>query len=110
MEETTREIVIKNDTGQIVARVNLRDAVLHGHCEWRDGRDNLVAYGFFKDGAPLTGTFLNWSRFLNQIPKSNPYDATLYCQDWVTVFEISFASEPPKYEMVIEAFYKGRAL
>ncbi len=87
MEETTKGIVIKNDLGEVVARINVRDDVLHGHCEWRDGRGSLIAYGFFKDGAPFSGTFLNWSNFLNQLPKDNPYDAAAYCQDWVTIFE-----------------------
>lgn len=107
MAEKTKEIVIKTTMQDIVARMNLKDTLLHGHCEWYDLRGNLVAYGFFKDGAPLAGTFLNWANFLGELPKENPYDAALYCQDWVTIFEACFASEPPNYKMVIEAYYNG---
>jgi hypothetical protein len=107
MAGTTKEIVIKTKMEEVVARVNVKDAVLHGHSEWYDGRGNLIVYGFFEDGHPLTGTFLNWAKFLTQFNKENPYDAALYCQDWVTIFEACFLSELPKYEMVVEAFYKG---
>jgi len=107
MARTTRKLIIKTEMGEVVARINLKGAQLHGHCEWFDGRGNLITYGFFKDGAPFAGTFLNWAKFLGQLSKENPYDFAAYCQDWVTIFEACFASEPPKYEMVIEAYYQG---
>lgn len=108
MAGITKEIVIKNKLGEIVARINVRDNVLHGHCEWYDGSGNLIAYGFFMNGAPFTGTFLNWTNFLTQLRKENPYDVAVYCQDWVSVFEACFRSELPKYEMVIEAYFNGK--
>lgn len=107
MAETAKEIIVKTEGGEIVARMNLKDAVLHGHCEWYDGLGNLVACGFFKNGAPFTGTFLNWTKFFGHIRKEDPYDPKVYCRDWVTIFESGFDSEPPKYEMVIEAYSKG---
>lgn len=108
MAQTTTEIVVRSARGEMVARMNLEDEVLTGHCEWFNGWGDLVAYGFFKNGAPFTGTFLNWTRFFRHLPKENPYDATLYCQDFVTMFESSFASVPPKYELVIETYSSGR--
>ena len=107
MVESTKEIAMNNKLEKIVARINVKDTVLHGHCEWYDGRGNLIAYGFFKNGVPFTGTFLNWANFLTQLSKENAYDAAVYCQDWVSKFEGCFLSELPKYEMVIEAYYKG---
>ena len=59
MVESTKEIAMNNKLEKIVARINVKDTVLHGHCEWYDGRGNLIAYGFFKNGVPFTGTFLN---------------------------------------------------
>jgi hypothetical protein len=106
MAETAKEVVIKTERGEVVARINLEDAVLHGHCEWYDGWGNLIAYGFFKNGTPFTGTFLNWTKFFGDLRKEDPYDAKAYCKDWVTVFEACFRSESPKYEMVIEAYCK----
>ena len=106
MAETAKEVVIKTETGEVVARMNLKDAALHSHCEWYDGWGNLVAYGSFKNGIPFTGTFLNWTKFFNELPKEDPYDPAIYCKDWVTIFEACFASEPPKYEMVIETYCK----
>ena len=107
MAEPAKEVIIETEKGEIVARMTLKDAVLHGNCEWYDGWGNLVAYGFFKSGVPLTGTFLNWAKFFGDLSKENPYDAPAYCKNWVTIFEAGFDSEPPKYEMVIEAYCKG---
>ena len=110
MAGTTKEVVIETERGAVVARMNLRDAALHGHCEWYDGRGDLVAYGFFQDGAPLTGTFLNWAKFLPGLSKEAPYDPAAYCRDQVTIFEACFLSEFPKYELVTEAYSKGRRI
>jgi len=109
MEATTKELVIKTGAGETVGRVNLKEGVLDGHCEWYDGRGELVAYGFFKDGAPFTGTFLNWWKFFPEPHEADPYEATTYAQDWVTQFESFFRSERPKYEMILEVYYRGRA-
>jgi hypothetical protein len=109
MDATTKELVIKTEVGAVVARINMKGAVLEGHCEWRDGSGDLVAYGFFKDGSPFTGTFLNWSKFFPEPNKAHPYEATTYAQDWVTKFEMVFRSERPKYDMLLEAYYRGRA-
>src|SRR6266705_275734 len=101
MTGITREMAIKSDSGESVSRMNLRDSVLEGRCEWYDGWNNLVSYGVFRDGIPFTGTFLNWTRFFGHLRQEHPYDPTVYCQDWITIFEAGFDSEPPKYEMVL---------
>ncbi len=110
MSARANEIVIERERGEVVARMNLKDAVLDGHCEWYDGWGNLIACGSFKDGVPFTGIFLNWTNFFGHLRKEDPYDPTVYCQDWITMFESSFDSEPPKYELVLEAHYKGQKL
>jgi hypothetical protein len=110
MTRPAEELVIKTADGEVVARLNAKGAALHGHCEWYDLRGDLVAYGFFKDGAPFTGTFLNWAKFFGDLSKEEPYEVTAYCRDWVTIFEASFRSESPKYEMVLEAYRKGQPL
>lgn len=105
-----KEIIVQTSAGAIVARMNLEAGVLHGHCEWYDGWGNLVAYGFFHNGLPFTGTFLNWSRFFDDAATQDPYDANNYGKDWVTIFEAGFDSEPPNYERVIEAYWKGQRI
>lgn len=110
MSEITNEVVVKTERGDVVARIRLKNDVLHDHCEWYDSFGMLVAYGFFENGHPFTGTFLNWANFFGDLSKEEPYQAGLYCQDWVTIFEASFLSEPPKYEMVIEAYFKGQKI
>jgi len=107
MTETAKEVVVKSKTGEVVGRMNLENGVLHGHCEWYDGWGNLVACGYFKNGAPFAGTFLNWTKFFGHVRQEEPYDPTVYCQDWVTIFESGFDSEPPKYDKVIEAYSRG---
>jgi hypothetical protein len=107
MAGTSREMVVKTPLGETVARIGMKDKVLHGHCEWYDLRGNMVAYGFFRDGVPIAGTFLNWANVLGQLDKATPYDAAAYCQDWVTVFEAHYASQPPDYTLVAEAYCNG---
>jgi len=104
---TMREIIIRNNREELVARINTRDSLLHGHCEWYDGYGKLMAYGFFDNGVPFSGTFLNWGKFFAEFSKENPFEAALYSKDWVFLFEACFRSEAPKYEKVIEAYYKG---
>lgn len=110
MDETTREIVIRNDREEVVARMQVRNGVLHGHCEWYNGLHRLVSYGHFEDGSPYTGTFLNWSKFFSGLHEDNPFDLEAYCRELISVFEASFLSERPTYEIVIEAYYQGTAL
>ncbi len=110
MAGTTNELVITSDGGPVVARINFDEGVLHGHCEWYDLSDNLVAYGFFKSGVPFTGVFLNWAKFFGEFDKDKAYDAQTYCQDWVTRFESVFDSELPKYEILVEAYSGGRQI
>lgn len=107
MADITREIIIKNKMEDIVGRINVKNTILHGHCEWYDGRGNLVAYGYFNHGVPFTGTFLNWTNFLTELPMEKAFDVEMYCQDWVSRFESYFRSESPKYEIVIETYYIG---
>jgi hypothetical protein len=106
----TKEVVIRSEWGSVVARLNLDEGILNGHCEWYDGRGNLVAYGVFKQGVPHTGTFPNWARFFSNPNEENVYESQTYCQDWVTTFESMFDSEPPTYEMVLEAYSNGKNL
>jgi len=107
---TTKEIVIRSGGGEVVARMNLEAGVLHGPCEWYDGWGNLVAFGFFKSGVPFTGTFLNWSKFMDDLSNENSYDPQTYCKDWVRIFEAGFDSELPRYERVLEAYCKGQKI
>jgi len=107
MTGKNEEVIIKTTMAEIIARISLRDGKLHGHCEWYDLRGNLVSYGSFNNGMPVAGTFLNWANFLSQLGKEMPYDPSTYCRDWVTVFEVHFASELPNYRLVIEAYSNG---
>lgn len=110
MTGLTKEMVIRNKSGGIVSRMNVIENKLHGHCEWYDGKGDLIAYGIFKDGIPFTGTFLNWAKFLTELDKEYPYNVENYCKDWVTIFETHFLSEQPKYELILEAFFNNEKL
>ncbi|MEP6844389.1 MAG: hypothetical protein ABI861_00225 [Panacibacter sp.] len=103
------ELVITNSSGIIVAKMNVKNSVLDGHCEWRNGEGQLVAYGTFRNGIPYVGTFLNWSVFFAQL-RANPYGIDQYPKDWITLFEESFLSESPKYNMVLESYYNGEKI
>jgi hypothetical protein len=107
---TTRERVVKTAQGELVGRMNLRDAALQGVCEWYDGHGDLVAFGIFENGAPYTGTFLNWSKHFSGFGSDAPFDPAVYCQNWVTLFEAGYLSESPKYQTVIEAYSRGKKL
>ena len=102
-------LIIKNSKGIVVAKISIKNAVLDGHCEWRNGEGELVAYGTFKKGMPYAGTFLNWSTFFSEL-KDNPYGLPLYAKDWITVFEESFLSESPTYYKLLEFYYKGEKI
>jgi hypothetical protein len=109
MSEPSKTI-IKNREGGVIARIDRRDAVLEGLCEWYDGQRNLLSCGVFHNGRPFAGTFLNWSNFFSEFEKDSPFDPAVYCRDWLSLFEASFRSESPKYEILIEAYFRGAKL
>jgi hypothetical protein len=106
MPENTEEKIITNNEGRIIAKINYKGKVLNGTCEWYDAIGNLIVYGFFKNGVPFSGTFLNWSHF-SQISKDKPYDPINYCKDWVTIFEAAYDSVDPDYGSLIEVYVRG---
>ncbi|NOU16598.1 MAG: hypothetical protein HOO91_03445 [Bacteroidales bacterium] len=105
-----KNIIIKNKRNETVGIMGIENGVLHGPCEWYNGQGKLISYGLFNEGYPIAGTFLNWANFSPISDKSNKYDLTFYCTDWITIFESSFLSESPKYEKLIEAYYNGLKL
>ncbi len=107
MPENAEEKIIINEEGRIIAKININGKVLNGTCEWYDANGNLIVYGFFKNGIPFSGTFLNWSDFSAQISKNNPYDPITYCRDWITLFEASYDSDVPDYKSLIEVYSRG---
>jgi len=110
MEETAKEISVQTADGRVVARMNLRNGVLHGLCEWFDGCGNRVARGTFADGVPVTGTFLDWNRFFPGSCGQDPFAPETYGQDWVTKFEASFLSQSPDYGLVSERYRDGQRI
>lgn len=100
-------MIIRNKRNELVAKAETKEGVLHGHCEWHNGIGSVISYGLFDDGSPMSGTFLNWAKYFPEFSKYDDYDPSIYCKDWITVFESGFLSESPKYEMVIEAYYNG---
>lgn len=105
--DKTEKIIIKDDFDKVMAVMYVNNLLLHGRCKWYNGRGELVSDGEFQNGKPYTGTFINWSNFLGEFNEENPYDTSVYCKDWITRFELSFRSEYPKYDIVLENYYEG---
>ncbi len=110
MSGKTEDRVIRDHRGKTVAVMQIRDSLLDGKCEWYDGKGGLIACGFFKDGKPWAGTFLNWTLFMPEQDRAQPYDLVTHCKDWVSVFEASFDSEPPQYRKLIEVHSNGERI
>lgn len=110
MTEPAEERTIGTASGGIAARVTVKDGVLDGLCEWYDSRGRPVARGSFERGVPHTGTFLNWASYFSDFNGRAPYDAEIYCRDWITIFEAGFFSQSPQYELVSEHYRDGRKI
>lgn len=104
------ELIVKGESGNIVARMSVRDGELNGQCRWFDGAGELVAVGFFKQGRPWSGTFLNWSSFLPGDEGSPTYSQQRHGRDWITLYESTFDSVAPDYQPIIEAYCKGKRI
>jgi hypothetical protein len=110
MAGKSEERIIQDQNGKTVAVMQLKNGVLDGKCEWFNGKGELVVYGFFKEGKPWAGTFLNWTLFMQGQNIKNPYDVAIHCRDWISLFEASFDSEIPHYEKLIEVYSIGKRL
>jgi hypothetical protein len=99
-------LTLTSDDGKKVAEIALIDSVLNGPCTWWDLEGNKIAFGEFKDGKPWEGTILNWAKFSEIVPEA-PFSYDFYCQDWITFFEISHASQRPDYGRVSETYHLG---
>ena len=99
--------VVKDDRQRTVAVMETADGLLNGKCEWYDSKHRLIAFGFFVNGTPRAGTFINWALFFSPEKGLKPYDVGFYCNDWVTIFEASFDSERPQYGRILEAYSDG---
>jgi hypothetical protein len=96
---------VRAPSGQIVARMQVRDGVLDGPCEWFDGHGREVARGTFSHGAPRDGTFLDWSRY--QPDLKDPWTVAQHSKDWITLFEAGYLSQSPDYQLVRVAYQAG---
>ena len=102
--------VIQNNAGKTVAVMRLKESALDGKCAWYNGQGGLIAYGFFKNGKPWAGTFLNWTLFMQLKDKTRPYNVTNHCQDWVSLFEASYDSETAHYLLLVEVYSDGNRI
>ena len=98
-------IEIISNSGNTVAEMELKNEQLDGTCKWFDSSGRCVANGVFKNGQAFDGTFINWQRFFPS--EDAPFDAAYYCQDHVTLFEMSYDSENPDYTSLIEVYSEG---
>ena len=102
------KLIIKDESGKIVAEMSLQNGELNGLCKWFDGTGELVAVGLFKEGQPWSGTFLNWSLFFPSEQGSPIYSLEQHGRDWITLYESQFDSEEPDYEPVVESYCRGK--
>ncbi|MDT7828235.1 hypothetical protein RQM65_06130 [Pricia sp. S334] len=109
MKKENEQITIKNDNGDIVGEMTLKNGALNGLCIWYNSNQNPVSCGLFSDGEPYTGTFIDWSKFIPDLEKE-PYRSNLYCKDWVTMFEISHLSTEVRYNHLIETYINGQKI
>jgi len=99
--------IINTDSGEKIAEMEVLNDQLHGMCTWYNLNGVVVAKGEFKNGKPWNGQILNWNKFTsNKIEQ--PWGTEFYCRDWITFFEISFASVMPDYNMVREVYQNGK--
>ncbi len=109
MKNETKQITVKNDNGDIVGEMTLKNNILTGLCIWYNNDQNPVSCGLFYDGKPSTGTFLNWSKFIPDL-KKDPYKSDLYCKDWITMYEISHLSTNVDYSDLVETYINGKQI
>lgn len=101
------KIQIEDARGTVVGVLYKKGDQLNGLCEWHNSSGELISFGYFENGLPVAGSFLNWSLFFGPPPDGKPYAITYYNKDWVTSFEESFLSSSPKYEVVLEFYSNG---
>lgn len=94
--------------GVIILEYELKDKKLHGNCNWYSLKGVMLSSGEFKNGKPFTGSFLNWSKVINNIFKEDVYEIESYCKDWVTFYESGFDSALPKYITFLEFYNEGK--
>jgi hypothetical protein len=109
MNDNNTQIIVKNDNGDIVGEIGVRDNKIHGLCIWYSGDQNPIACGLFNEGKPYTGTFANWSKFIENWD-GGTYQTDLYCQDWVTMFELRSISQATNFNEIIESYSKGQLI
>lgn len=99
-------ITVSTDDDKVVAKISIVDSVLNGTCTWYDLDGKELATGEFKNGKPWEGTILNWAKIVETAPE-DPFSYNFYCEDWITFFEISHASQRPDYDRVKEVYQQG---
>lgn len=111
VEEESSKIEVRNEQGIIVLKGFIVDETkMDGECSWFNGKGQKVTQGTFKDGEPWEGTFLDWSLFIDNWKGNNPFEATEYAKDWVTIYEASFLSRKIDYSPVIVSYKNGKRL
>ncbi len=109
MDNNNTQIIVKNGNGDIVAEIGIKNNKVHGLCIWYSGNQSPIACGLFNNGSPYTGTFANWSKFIENW-EGSAYQTDIYSQDWVTMFELRSASETPNFNEIIESYSSGQLI
>ena len=109
MDDNRTQILVKNDNGDIVGEIGIKDNKIHGLCIWYNSNQNPIACGLFNEGLPYAGTIANWSKFIENWG-GDSYDLDLYGQDWVTMFEMSSASQAINFDKILESYSNGQLI
>ena len=99
--------IIENNN-QKVLEYSVRNNQLHGECIWYAHNGVMIASGVFKDGKPYTGSFLNWSKVIDNIFLEDNYEVKTYCRDWISFYESGFDSKSPDYTSFLEFYDQGK--
>ena len=106
MQESKTQTIVRDQQQNIIAELGVKDGQLNGLAIWYNTSSNPVSCGLFFEGKPYTGTFVNWSEFIDDWG-DDPYVLEKYAKDYMTMFENGpFGIDRP-IDGLIETYVNG---
>lgn len=109
MQESKTQIIVRNEQQNIVAELGVKNDTLNGLAIWYNSDGNPVACGLFYNGKPYTGTFLNWSEFIDEWG-DDPYLLSKYAKDYMSMFEAGPIGIDRPINELIDSYVNGQKL
>lgn len=106
MQESKTQRIVRDQQQNIIAELGVQDGQLSGLAIWYNSNSNPVSCGLFFEGKPYTGTFVNWSLFIDEWGE-DPYELEKYAKDYMSMFENGpFGIDRP-IDTIIETYVNG---